>query len=81
MRKAYRFPEVGAHRDLDRTCRSCTRAVATLNCWQKLMAGLNSGAVTDAVAEAMAAETIIVIGAQTPTVNHPVPSTFIKNTP
>ncbi|HPU50817.1 MAG TPA: formate dehydrogenase subunit alpha [Burkholderiaceae bacterium] len=43
-----------------------------------LLEGVGSGAVSNQVSDALAAECIFVIGAN-PTVNHPVAATFIKN--
>jgi formate dehydrogenase major subunit len=43
-----------------------------------LMEGLNSGAVSNQVADVQHADVIIIIGAN-PTVNHPVAATFMKN--
>ena len=43
-----------------------------------LMEGLNSGAVSNQVADVQHAEVFIIIGAN-PTVNHPVAATFMKN--
>ncbi len=43
-----------------------------------LMEGLNSGAVSNQVADVQHAEVIMIIGAN-PTVNHPVAATFMKN--
>jgi formate dehydrogenase major subunit len=43
-----------------------------------LMEGLNSGAVSNQVADVQYADVIVIIGAN-PTVNHPVAATFMKN--
>jgi formate dehydrogenase major subunit len=43
-----------------------------------LMEGLNSGAVSNQVADVQHADVVIIIGAN-PTVNHPVAATFMKN--
>ena len=43
-----------------------------------LMEGLNSGAVSNPVADVQYADVVIIIGAN-PTVNHPVAATFMKN--
>jgi formate dehydrogenase major subunit len=43
-----------------------------------LMEGLNSGAVSNQVADVQHAEVLFIIGAN-PTVNHPVAATFMKN--
>jgi formate dehydrogenase major subunit len=59
--------------DVDHCTRLChASSVAAL------MEGLNSGAVSNPVADVQHAEVIVIIGAN-PTVNHPVAATFMKN--